>query len=247
MNKYWIRPIPLCKGMREGSIHTYMTNFGKPSGMAIYSWYIEGSEPKTLVDVGCQADLLISHLGAPTDHIQTIEEGFRKVGVRMEDIRRVVVTHLHGDHIALAAKFPNARFIVQKAELEAALHPHPYTAMTGFYNSEWLKGSQVDTIDGDIEIMPGMRVMVTPGHTQGAQSVVVDTPKGPAVITGFCCTFDNFNPPAKLKAKGLEVLPGGRHYNVLMAYDSTLKIKQTGYYIIPNHDPGFIDKQKLPE
>jgi N-acyl homoserine lactone hydrolase len=246
MEKYWIRPIALCKGKREGSIHTYMTNFGKPSGMAVYSWYIEGSQPKTLVDVGCQADLLISHVGAPTDHIQSIEDGFKKVGIKMADIEQVIVTHLHGDHVALAPKFPKAKFIVQKAEMEAFLHPHPYTALTGFYNKEWLQGAKIETIERDVEIRSGIRVMLTPGHTPGAQSVVIETPKGIAVITGFCCTFDNFNPPEKSRAKGLEVIPSGRHVNPLQAYDSILKVKKTGYYIIPNHDDGFVGTDRLP-
>jgi N-acyl homoserine lactone hydrolase len=246
MKKYWIRPVPLCKGNREGSIHTYLTNIGKSSPMCVYSWYIEGGGPRIVVDNGCQADLLISHLGAPTDHIQTLEEGYRKLGIKPEDIDIVIFTHLHGDHVALSHKFTRAKFIVQKAEYESFLNPHPYTAKTGFYNQSWLQGLNIQTIEGDQEIVEGIRVIFTPGHTLGAQSVAIDTPRGTAVITGFCCTNDNFNPPPKVKAKGIDVIPSGRHGNLLQAYDSMIKVLKTGYAIIPNHDAGFIEVEKLP-
>lgn len=246
MKKYWIRPVPLCRGERDGSIQTYLMNMGKPFKMCIYSWYIEGSEPKVVVDTGCQADLLISHIGLPTQHIQSLDEGYSKIGIRPEDIDIVILTHLHGDHVALAHKFAKAKFIVQKAELDAALHPHPYTAKTGFYNTEWLKGLDIQTVEGDKEIIEGVRVIFTPGHSQGAQSVAIDTPKGTALITGFCCTYDNFNLPPNAKAKGLEVIPSGRHVDVLQTYDSAVKVIKAGYIMIPNADASFIGKDRLP-
>ena len=76
------------------------------------------------------------------------------------------------------------------------------------------------------------------------ESVVIEMPKGPAVITGFCCTLDNFNPP--LEAKGLEVVAPGRHYDLLQAYDSALKVKQSGYIIVPLHESRFARRDRLP-
>lgn len=245
MKKYWIRHVPCVRGIRDGSLWTYLMNFGKPSMMGIYTWYLEGSEPKVLVDTGYRAETSIAHLGLPTENIQPVEDGLMKIGVRPEDIDIVIVTHLHGDHIELASKFPRAKFIIQKAELDSALHPHPLVAKLGFFQESWLKGVDVEVIEGDKEIIDGVRVMLTPGHTPGGQSVIIETPRGTAIITGFCCTNDNFNPPAE--AKGLEVVPPGRHYgDVLQAYDSTLKVKQTGYIVLPVHEPSFIGRDRLP-
>jgi N-acyl homoserine lactone hydrolase len=247
MKKYWIRPIALCQGDREGSIWTYMNNIGKPSRMCIYSWYIEGSDPKILVDTGCQADLLISHLGFPTENIEMLDDGLHRLGIKPEDIDIVIFTHLHGDHAALSQKFRQAKFIVQKAEYDSFLNPHPYTAKSGFYDINWLKGLNIQTIEGDQEIADGIRVIFTPGHSHGSQSVAVDTPKGTGLITGFCCTYDNFNPPPRLKAKGIDVIPPGRHIDVLQSYDSAVKVLKAGYKILPCHDPAFIGKDRLPE
>jgi N-acyl homoserine lactone hydrolase len=223
-----------------------MTNFGGKTKMCIYSWYIEGSSPRILVDPGCQADLLIAHLGNPTEHIQLLEEGLGKFGVKPDDIDIVILTHLHGDHVALAHKFPRAKFILQKAELEALLHPHPFTASAGFYNLDNIKGLNIQTIEGDKEIADGIKVIATPGHTQGNQSVVVNTPLDTATITGFCCMLDNFNLSPKAKARGLEVIPPGRTCNMLDAYDSAVRVKKMGGFIIPCHEASFASQEKLP-
>ncbi len=177
-------------------------------------------------------------------NIQSVEEGLSKLELRPSDIDIIILTHLHGDHVELTYKFVNAKFIVQKAELDFALNPHPMAAKLGSFQQRYFKDIDMEVIEGDREIIDGVRVMLTPGHTMGGQSVVVDTPKGTAVITGFCCSSDNFNPPPE--AKGLEVVAPGRHYDVLQAYDSALKVKQSGYHILPLHESSFIGRDKLP-
>jgi N-acyl homoserine lactone hydrolase len=54
---------------------------------------------------------------------------------------------------------------------------------------EWLNyaGAHWELLDGEQEIVPGVRVVTTPGHTPGHQSILVDTTAGPAVMTGDAC------------------------------------------------------------
>jgi len=82
---------------------------------------------------------------------------------------------------------------VQKAEIEFARNPHVTQAR--YYDKELIEGLNFEIIDGDRQIIDGIRVLLTPGHTPGGQSVAIETPKGTAIITGFCCTRENFEPP----------------------------------------------------
>ncbi len=245
MSKYWIRPIPLCQGPRDGSNWTYLMRMGKSAGMCCYVWYIEGSEPKTLVDAGCSAQDFLNH-GQSEEDIQSVEEGLGKLGLKPEDIDIVIITHLHFDHIYLASKYKNAKFIIQKDELDYALNPHPMEAKLGYFDKRLFKDLNIEVIEGDKEIIEGVRVVLTPGHTSAGQSVVIETPKGTAVITGFCGTLDNFDPPPEAKAKGFEVVAMLRHINVLQAYDSVLKVKKMADIILPLHEPSFVNVARIP-
>ena len=61
--------------------------------------------------------------------------------------------------------------------------PHPVDHR---YFPDLLDDVEVVQVDGDAQIVDGISVLLTPGHTVGGQSVVVDTKGGRAVITGFC-------------------------------------------------------------
>ncbi len=95
------------------------------------------------------------------------------------DVRIVVNTHLHFDHCGQNAVFKHAPFYIQRGELARARREETITA-------EWFDfaGARFELLDGDAEIAEGVRVVATPGHTVGHQSVVVDTPDGGAVMIG---------------------------------------------------------------
>jgi hypothetical protein len=60
----------------------------------------------------------------------------------------------------------------------------------------------LELLEGDGNILDGINVVFTPGHTPGGQSVAVDTPEGLAVITGFCCSLEKFSPTGRSRPKG---------------------------------------------
>ncbi|MGH7765185.1 MAG: N-acyl homoserine lactonase family protein [Candidatus Dormibacteraceae bacterium] len=95
------------------------------------------------------------------------------------DVRIVINTHLHFDHCGQNAVFRHAPFYVQRAELDRARRQEKTTA-------EWFDfaGARFELLDGDAEIAEGVKVVATPGHTVGHQSVLVDTPDGSAVMIG---------------------------------------------------------------
>lgn len=104
------------------------------------------------------------------------------LGVGPQDISLVVHTHLHFDHAGLNTRwvegrllptFPKARHIVQKQELEDALHPHERSQAS--YCAENVEPlaemGRFEVVEGEAEILPGLRVLSAPGHTLGMQVV----------------------------------------------------------------------------
>ncbi len=99
-------------------------------------------------------------------------------GTAPQDVDVVVLTHLHSDHASGAtrngaAAFPNARYLLQQAEIDWAGRSIRDYVLTPL-------GDQVHAVTGDAEVLPGIRVHHTPGHTPGHQVVRV----GDLVLTG---------------------------------------------------------------
>lgn len=236
---YRIHPIALCQGPRDLSFWTYCLNVGTKSTSVSHIWFIEGSNSNILVDCGARISDFDKR-GLPSNKIQSPEAGLAKLGMQPGDIGIVIVTHLHFDHIALANLYTSARFIVQKKELDYALNPHPWDAY--LYHQKAIKSINFELIDDEKEIIPGIKVFLTPGHSSGGQSVEINTAGGKAIITGFCCLAETFTQTEEMKRKGWEVAAPDLHQDVRKAYDSVLRVKCRADIILPLHDPSFIDK-----
>jgi len=116
-------------------------------------------------------------------------------GVQPEDIHLVVNTHLHFDHCGgntamddghLAPTFPNARYIIQAGEWEAATHPNERTR--GTYLAENLEpltdSKQVELVRGGTELAPGVNLVLAPGHTEDHCVVELESEGEMAVYLG---------------------------------------------------------------
>ena len=92
----------------------------------------------------------------------------------------VVSTHLHFDHCGGNHLFAGKPIYVQRAELEDARTEDDYTIR------EWVDAPGVEyvPVDGELVLLPGIRLVPAPGHTRGTQVVVVETGPHPTVIAG---------------------------------------------------------------
>lgn len=116
-----------------------------------------------------------------------LEDGLRAAGFAPGDVRLVVNTHLHFDHAGgntrrdadgvIRASFPNARYVVQGGEYAYATHTNERTAASYFpANFVPLRESgQLELVEGERELVPGIRVLPAPGHTPHHQGVLIES------------------------------------------------------------------------
>jgi N-acyl homoserine lactone hydrolase len=118
----------------------------------------------------------------PEDHILRQLE---RIGLRQGDIQYVVNTHLDFDHCGGNRFFPQARFFVQREQYEYAQENAERCPP-----EDWdLDELGYELLDGDRELFPGVRVVTTPGHAPGHQSVVVRLPRTGTVIVAADAAF----------------------------------------------------------
>jgi glyoxylase-like metal-dependent hydrolase (beta-lactamase superfamily II) len=112
-----------------------------------------------------------------------LEDALRGLGHGPDDIRWVINTHLHFDHAGgdmwrdpsgkITPAFPNARYVVQRGELEFARHTNERTA--GSYLAHNFNAVPFTLLDGESEPLPGIRCLPTPGHVPFHQSVLLES------------------------------------------------------------------------
>ena len=132
---------------------------------------------------------------------------------------------------------PIPKFIVQKEELDFTSNPHPLYAQVRC--GDFCDVLNFEIVSGDAEIVPGVEVISTPGHSPGGQSVVVHTSKGKALICGMCTIDENF-------AYGETIIIPGMISDPFKAYDSMVKIRETADIIIPLHSQSHLTTTSIP-
>lgn len=246
MTEYVIHPVPLVVHEAEMPKMTHLQNYGKMAKIVTYAWYLEGGPENVVVDAGASVEMIERRGWPGARNIQSLEEGLAKYGVQPSDIDIVLLTHLHHDHIAFAPAFTNARFIVQKIELEQAPVWNAHPLYKGAFPEEMIKAVKMDTIEGDSQIISGIDALFTPGHTIGTQSIAINTSKGRAVIVGACCIQANFEPGPEI-AKRMPLIAPAVHLSASDAYDGLARIQEIADIIIPCHEAKYMDMPNIPE
>jgi len=236
---YVIHPIPLCtvENFPRANLHWLLPVSTEDKVRDChFVWYLEGPREHYLVDAGVTSERFIARSFKSRD-IQTLDEGLQKLGLELGDIDYIIITHSHYDHTANLRRFPKAKAIIQQAELEQIRHPFPYTQPRLPKDfQELFEGVSWEVVKGDTKIDDQLELLFTPGHSAGGQSVAVKTANGTAVITGWCCTQENFDPPIEFKKKGFPFTIGASHTNPMELYDSTRRVMDLADIIIPCHE-----------
>jgi len=186
----------------------------------VFAYLIEHPDGLILVDTGVgEGNEVIDQLYRP-DHRDLADE-IAAVGHRIDTVAMVINSHLHFDHCGNNRRFPGVPIVVQRREYEAAHEPH-YT------DPAWVDfpGANIRQIDGDREIASGVRLISTPGHSPGHQSVVVDSDENRIVV----CAQAAYNSPTEDEEtvrRSIEILHGLHPSRVCFSHDSTDWLRST--------------------
>lgn len=136
---------------------------------------------------------------AGADGRTALEDGIRAAGFTPDDVTLVINTHLHFDHAGgntfrnaeglVAASFPNARYTVQRGEMDWATHTNERTAAS-YFTPNWqsiVDAGRMTLTEGAADILPGISVQLSPGHTPYHQSVLLQSAGETACFLGDVC------------------------------------------------------------
>lgn len=244
MREYIIYPLVVGANQLDQGNMTYLHGYGQSVYIPIMVFYIEGGDKNILIDTGLETFVLPPEVTKEISEkygveILEFEQALAKVRLKPQDIDIIIHTHLHNDHCENDRKCKNAKIYIQKVEYEALKNPHP---MERRFFPELLEGCDVVTIEGDQEIVDGISVLFTPGHTPGTQSVVINTAKGKAIIVGWCCNEKNFPKTAPPIPPGVHVSNVG----IIDSYKSVLKVREMADILLPLHGWSVAQMKTIP-
>ncbi|MCC7227844.1 MAG: N-acyl homoserine lactonase family protein [Burkholderiaceae bacterium] len=207
-----------------------------PMPMDYYVWVIRNADRLILVDTGFDQDMALkrnrSLLRRPVDALALL-------GIRAEEIREIVITHMHNDHVGTFDAFPNARFHLQDDEMAFATGRHMCCdRMNRGFEVDHVTGlirlvykDRIDFHRGDAEIAPGVSLHQVGGHTAGMQVVRVNTARGWVVLASDASHYyEHFE---KNRVFHLVYHLG----QAIEGYDTLRKLAGSPRHIIPGHDP----------
>src|SRR5680860_388732 len=154
------------------------TGTGHPQVVPILAYHVNHPDGGVLFDAG------IGPLDAETEsfyrpHRIDLVDALERNGRALSDVRVVVPCHLHFDHVGDLAQLTGRPVVAQRIEHELAKEPG-YT-VEGLADDDTISW---ELIDGEEELMDGLRIVPTPGHTAGHQSLVVRATEGTLVLAG---------------------------------------------------------------
>jgi len=235
----------------EDSLPKRLSEHGAPEGQSVKTCFlaflIRTADKNILFDAGMHVDVA-KHMASQGRAISVREEDClparlkEAAGLILADIDMVILSHVHRDHTGWLGEFPKAEVICQKDDYTAAaIEPTPYCNPLTPQKPYSERPIKWRLIEGDQEILPGLTVFVTPGHSRGHQVLLVQFPKSEPLLLAGDAVPD-------LHCLEKEIIPGVFDSR-LEALKSLRKIKAlakvTGARVIPTHGIDDLKKLKL--
>lgn len=223
-------------------IYAHPYGWREPVEIAQHFFLVEGEGGVTLVDTG--VDELEGYMSpeqlerlAPAPSVST-RDALARVGIAPENVDTLILTHLHFDHYANARLFTEARVIVNRTEFLHVLQPENrrYAPRVGFPRETfaWLVDEaweRLELVEGEAEVVPGITVIETGGHSPGHQIVTVETEAGLVVIPGDAVyTYENLE----------HDVPIGYYHDLDRVCAGMDLLRRLGGHLLPAHDPSVV-------
>ena len=231
--------VPLDLGMlraRPKDTITHQRGAGQTVDLVCYAWLLLGDDGPLLVDTGPStgshaADFHGVRLEKRDD--QSLVPALAAQHVDARDIRTVMLTHLHWDHCYGLPQVPRAQVLVQDREIRYGVYPdanddrRTYEFARGAPFLEHLR--RMDAVDGEAEVAPGVRIIPTPGHSPGHQSVLVEAEEAVYLIAGdFLDLYENWTERCPSGGPTMDVARWQQSYDM---------VRELDVVVLPSHDP----------
>ncbi|WP_307872930.1 MBL fold metallo-hydrolase [Paractinoplanes ovalisporus] len=142
--------------------------------------------PVILVDAGIGPAGSLAADWAPVPG--RLPEALAEAGIAPTDVSAIVLTHLHNDHMGWAvprdSPFTEARVVMQQADIDAYAANREHAGQYDLLVEPLRAAGRLEALDGERQLAPGVRVVPTPGHTPGHQSVWVESGRDSLLVTG---------------------------------------------------------------
>jgi glyoxylase-like metal-dependent hydrolase (beta-lactamase superfamily II) len=217
-----------------------------PMPMDYFVWLAKNEDRAVVIDIGFTAES-----GSKRGRVLERDpiDSLALVGVNAADVRDVILTHMHYDHVGNFHKFPVARFHLQEQEMHHAVGRYMrHRQLARSFEPDDVCGIvrlnfayRVTYYDGPAEILPGITVHPTGGHSAGLQFVCVETARGKVLLASDVTHF-------------YENMESGRPFTtalhigeMLDAFDTLRAHAPTPEHIVPGHDPLVMQRYPAPQ
>ena len=190
----------------------------QPIDFFVYAITPAGGGETIVVDTGMTPEEG-ARRGRPTAHRP--RDVLARLGIAAEEVRTLVLTHMHFDHGGTLPDFPRATFHLQQAEMDAVTgtdmsHPHLAEVYAVEHVCDLMRANfegRVALHDGDVALRPGITLHKVGGHAAGLQCLSVETARGLVVLACDAVHFlDNLDTrkPFRIVRNVREMLDGYR-------------------------------------
>ena len=237
-------------GTMDGYSLSYLNYLGDPKEQRTMDWAfwaIVGNNRVVLVDTGFSDESYVKKWNIK-DWSRT-DKLLHKIGLTPGDITDIIITHLHWDHAGNIENFnPDATIWIQKSDLEFAAGEAAQSNFGKIGLSQedvldmvkWNWEGRVKLIDGDKEIIPGIKCYLGGKHTFGFQWVSVNTASGTVVLASdIVYMFDNIE---NMTAIGT----GLSSYDAYKTLERILDVASSPSLIVPGHEPKVYERWPTP-
>ena len=188
--------------------------------LPIQAFLIESDHGYMLYDTGCHAKTMTERW---PEFLKTVSPWFGdetttpmyildKMGIRNDEIKTIIISHMHNDHAGNIEYFPKAHYMVSKNEFAACVTSYALHNMNSSYVwndiDHWIKQpidwELIEEEDGDVEVIPGVTIInLGSGHCPGVLALKVDLENtGSVILTSDACftkgNFENLATPSNL-------------------------------------------------
>ena len=183
--------------IRKVAIVLWLVGWDQDGPINYYVWAIKAKNGEViLVDIGpSPAQGAARNVPGFVDPIDVVA----RIGATADSVSKVVITHMHWDHVGniegCLRAFPKAKFYVQKREFDFCVK-NPvaqrkpvavvFDPIANKIVGNLERSDRLVIVDGDVNLAPGIDLLLAPGHTLGLQVVRVNTVKGPAIVGSDC-------------------------------------------------------------